>query len=311
MNKCDLVQLSIAGICVTCRVKNCGSCSDCVICIGRSAALFTFGCRPLKEMFPGALVTGSTSGIGLAVAQGLAKMGMNVMLNGFGTKEEIDGAIEAVKQSARSPDQKILFTAADLSKANEVEGLVRATASQFNEGLSVLVNNAGIQHVSPVEDFPAEQWDKIIAVNLSAVFHTTRHAIPIMKRQQFGRIINIASVHGLVGSVNKSAYVAAKHGVIGFTKSVALETAQTGITCNAICPGWVYTPLVEKQVQLRMSETGMSWDDAAESLIGEKMPSKAFVTVEEVAAACSYFALPTTKGCTGSILTIDGGWTSQ
>lgn len=236
---------------------------------------------------------------------------MNVMLNGFGSKEEIQTAIETVRASVRDPAQKIVYESADLSRANECEGLVRAAFAQFDNGLSVLVNNAGIQHVAPIDQFPVEMYEKIIAINLNAVFHTCRIAIPVMKKQKFGRIINIASVHGIVASANKSAYVAAKHGVIGLSKTIALEVAQEGITCNVICPGWVKTPLVEKQVEAKMQELGITYEAAVEKLIGEKMPSKAFVGVEEVAAAAAFFALPTTKGCNGSILTLDGGWTSQ
>ena len=254
-----------------------------------------------------ALVTGSTSGIGLAVAKALARMNLNVMLNGFGTQAEIDAATSSV---AAITSGHVSYTPADLTKAQEVEGLIRATHSRWGR-LDVLVNNAGIQHMSPVDEFPDDKWNQIMALNLSAVFHGTKHALPIMKRQNFGRIINVASVHGHVASANKAPYVAAKHGVIGFTKAVALEVATYNITVNAVCPGWVLTPLGEKQSRARMEQHNGDYDTATTQLGGEKMPSKKCADVEEIGMAVAYLATPATKSTTGTSMIIDGGWTAQ
>src|SRR3954452_19129308 len=208
-----------------------------------------------------ALVTGSTSGIGLGLAEALAREGANIVLNGFGD-------VEGPKAKVQALGVKVAYHGADMSKPAEIEDMMEYAAAQFGR-VDILVNNAGIQHVAPVEDFPPEKWDAIIAINLSSAFHTTRLALPAMKAANWGRIINIASVHGLVASVQKAAYVAAKHGIIGLTKVTALETATTGVTCNAICPGWVLTPLVQKQVDARASERGISNEDAKKQLLGE------------------------------------------
>ena len=210
-----------------------------------------------------ALVTGSTSGIGLGIAKALAAQGANVMLNGFG---DVDAAVAEVSEVASATGACVAYHGADMSKPADIEAMVRAAEEQFGS-LDVLVNNAGIQYVAPVEDFPAERWDAIIAINLSSVFHATRAALPGMKARNWGRIINVASVHGLVASAQKSAYVAAKHGVVGFTKTVALETATTGVTVNAICPGWVLTPLVQKQVDARAAAAGVSDEEAKRALL--------------------------------------------
>lgn len=256
-----------------------------------------------------ALITGSTSGIGLAVAQDFVRRGLNVMLNGFGSKEEIDAALASCRNLNSAV--KVDYLPADLSRKDEAVALVKNSAAAFGGRLDVLVNNAGIQHVAPIDEFPDDKYEQIININLNAVFHTTKTAIPIMKQYKHGRIINIASVHGLVASANKSAYVAAKHGVIGLTKAVALETARTGITCNAVCPGWVLTPLVEKQIQARAAADGISYDDAMTALVSEKMPTAVPARLEEIANACWYFADELAAASTGTILTVDGAWCAQ
>jgi 3-hydroxybutyrate dehydrogenase len=199
---------------------------------------------------------------------------------------------------------------ADMSKPAEIAGLVAATAARFG-GVDILVNNAGIQHVAPVEAFPVDRWDAIIAINLSSAFHTIRAALPLMKQAGWGRIINIASTHGLVASAGKTAYVAAKHGLIGLTKAVALEVANTGVTCNAICPGWVLTPLVEQQIAARAAAAGISADEAMQRLIGEKQPQLAFTTPEQLAALAIFLCSPAASNMQGSSLVSDGGWTAQ
>jgi len=250
-----------------------------------------------------ALVTGSTSGIGLAMAIGLAKQGVNIMVNGFGEK---DNAIAQIKACGVEVD----YHGADMSKPAEIADLVSRTEKRFGS-LDILVNNAGIQHTATVEDFPAAQWDAIIAINLSSAFHTTHHALPGMKKRNWGRIINIASVHGLVGSAQKSAYVAAKHGIVGLTKVVALENAQTGITCNAICPGWVLTPLVQKQVDARAERENITNEQAKHDLVAEKQPSGNFVTPEQLAALAVFLCGQDASEVRGAAWNMDGGWTAQ
>ena len=250
-----------------------------------------------------ALVTGSTSGIGLGIAIALAKDGANVMLNGFG---EFDSAKGAVAECG----VKVSYHGADMSKPAEIEAMMAYAAAEFG-GVDVLVNNAGIQHVALVEDFPVERWDAIIAINLSSAFHTTRLAIPGMRRKNWGRVINVASAHGLVASAQKSAYVAAKHGIVGFTKAVALETATTGITVNAICPGWVLTPLVQKQIDDRAARDGLSKDDARIALLGEKQPSLQFVTPEQLGALAVFLSSPAADNVRGVAWNVDGGWVAQ
>jgi 3-hydroxybutyrate dehydrogenase len=250
-----------------------------------------------------AVVTGSTSGIGLGIAKALAEQGANIMMNGFGEK---DAAIAEVKAYG----VEVEYHGADMSKPAEIEDMMRTAEKRFG-AVDILVNNAGIQHVANVEDFPVERWDAIIAINLSSAFHTSRMALPGMKQRNWGRIINLASVHGLVGSAQKSAYVAAKHGIVGLTKVTALETAQTGVTCNAICPGWVLTPLVQKQVDARAEKDQVSNDEAKKRLLSEKQPSGEFVTPEQLAALAVFFCSPAATQIRGVAWNMDGGWVAQ
>src|SRR5215212_4532661 len=231
-----------------------------------------------------AVVTGSTSGIGLGIAEALAAQGANVLLNGFGDPAEIEKvrATLAEKHSVR-----VSYSAADMSKPDEIDGMIAHSTNDLG-GVDILVNNAGIQHTAPVREFPMERWNAIIAINLTAAFCATRAVLPHMESNGWGRIINIASAHGLVASAHKAAYVAAKHGVLGLTKVVALETATTGVTCNAICPGWVLTPLVQKQIDDIAHREGLSGDDARAKLLGEKQPSLAFATPEQIGALSGY-----------------------
>ncbi|MCZ4675126.1 3-hydroxybutyrate dehydrogenase [Citrobacter sedlakii] len=249
-----------------------------------------------------ALITGSTSGIGLGIAQSLAKAGARVILNGFGDVEAAKDAIDACGVRAG-------YHSADLSDAGQIEEMMRYAEREFG-GVDILINNAGIQHVSPIEHFPVEKWNAILAINLSSVFHTTRLALPSMRAQNWGRIINIASVHGLVASKDKAAYVAAKHGVVGFTKTTALETAQTGITCNALCPGWVLTPLVQQQIDKRIAE-GEDPSDAREALLAEKQPSRAFVTPEQLGELALFLCSEGAAQVRGAAWNMDGGWVAQ
>ncbi|QNM97929.1 3-hydroxybutyrate dehydrogenase [Chitinimonas koreensis] len=250
-----------------------------------------------------ALVTGSTSGIGLGIATELARQGATIVLNGFGDPAPARAAIEAL-------GVPVHYHGADMSKPAEIADLMQFAADSAG-GVDILVNNAGIQHVAAVEDFPPERWDAIIAINLSSAFHTTRLAIPAMKARGWGRIVNLASVHGLVGSAQKSAYVAAKHGLVGFTKVVALELAQTGITCNAICPGWVRTPLVEKQIEARAEQGGISLAQAQVALLAEKQPSHDFVTPEQLGQLAVFLCSPAAAQIRGAAWNVDGGWVAQ
>ena len=254
-----------------------------------------------------ALVTGSTSGIGLGIARALAEQGADIMLNGFGETSMINGLIQELSSMHGG---RVLHHGADMSKPSEIEDMIRATESKLGR-IDFLVNNAGIQHVSAIEDFPVDRWDAIIAINLSSAFHTTRCALPGMKKRGFGRIINIASAHGLVASANKSAYVAAKHGIVGLTKTVALECASTPVTCNAICPGWELTPLVQKQVDARAAEKKISNDDAKRDLLAEKQPSGEFVTPEQLGQLAVFFCSDAATQVRGVAWAMDGGWTAQ
>ena len=254
-----------------------------------------------------ALVTGSTSGIGLGIARALAAQGANVMFNGFGDAAEIAALVQAVAAEFGVESD---YSGADMAKAGEIEAMMAQASARFG-GVDILVNNAGIQYVANIEDFPAEKWDAIIAINLSSAFHTTRLALPAMKQKNWGRIINLASVHGLVGSAQKSAYVAAKHGLVGFTKVTALETARTGVTCNAICPGWVLTPLVQKQVDDRAARDNIPTELAKQALLAEKQPSGEFVTPEELGALAVFFCSPAADQVRGVAWNMDGGWAAQ
>lgn len=260
----------------------------------------------MKE--PGtAIVTGSTSGIGLAIARALASQGMNLMLNGFGDSAEIERERQAIADEFRV---KALHSPADMTKPDEIIEMVKRAESQIGP-IEVLVNNAGIQFVAPIEEFPPEKWDEIIAINLSAAFHAMRCAIPFMKTRKSGRIINIASAHALVASPFKSAYVAAKHGIAGLTKSAALELAEHGVTVNAICPGYVLTPLVQKQIPDTAKARGITEDEVIRDVLLDAQPTKRFVTVEEVAALAVYLTTPMAASVTGALLSIDGGWTAH
>ena len=250
-----------------------------------------------------ALVTGSTSGIGLAIAKALAQQGARIVLNGLGDAETPQREIAALGAD-------VAFHGADMSQPQQIEDMMGFAASRFGR-VDILVNNAGIQHVSKIEDFPLERWDAIIAINLTSAFHTTRLAIPAMRETNWGRIINIASAHGLVASAQKSAYVAAKHGIVGFTKSAALELATTGVTSNAICPGWVLTPLVQKQIDDRAARDGLSMAQAQNELLGEKQPSLQFTTVEQLGGLAVFLCSPAADQVRGVAWQMDGGWTAQ
>ena len=250
-----------------------------------------------------ALVTGSTSGIGLGIAKALARQGANIVMNGFG---DVDGP----RAEVQALGVQTAYHAADMSKPAEIEAMMKFAAAKFGR-VDILVNNAGIQHVANVEDFPVERWDAIIAINLSSAFHTTRLAIPAMKAANWGRIINVASTHGLVASPQKSAYVASKHAIVGFTKSIALETATTGVTSNAICPGWVLTPLVQKQIDDRAAKGKISVDQAKRDLLAEKEPSLQFTTPEELGELAVFFCSDAAKNVRGAAWNMDGGWAAQ
>jgi 3-hydroxybutyrate dehydrogenase len=254
-----------------------------------------------------ALVTGSTSGIGLAIARALAQDGANLMLNGFGDT----AAIEKIRVGLETEfGVKARYHAADMSKPAEIAAMIAATEKEFG-ALDVLVNNAGIQHVANIEDFPVEKWDAIVAINLSSSFHTIRTALPGMKKRNWGRIINIASAHGLVASGQKSAYVAAKHGLVGLTKVAAIEAANDGITCNAICPGWVLTALVAQQIEARAKAQGKPFEEAKRELVAEKQPMLDYTKPENIGALAVFLASEAAATITGSAYSIDGGWVAQ
>jgi 3-hydroxybutyrate dehydrogenase len=254
-----------------------------------------------------AVVTGSTSGIGLGIAQALAAQGANVLLNGFGEASQIE---ETRRSLADTHGIKATYSGADMASAAAIESMI-AQAMRELGGVDILVSNAGIQHTAPVDEFPPERWCAIIAINLSAAFHATRAALPYMKERGWGRIINIASAHGLVASANKSAYVAAKHGLVGLTKVVALELATSRITCNAICPGWVLTPLVQKQIDALATREGVDGATAAAELLREKQPSMAFVTPEQIGAMAAFLCSEAAAEIRGAAMSIDGAWTAQ
>ena len=250
-----------------------------------------------------ALVTGSTSGIGLGIAKALARQGANIVMNGFGD-------VEGPKAEITALGVKVVYHGADMSKPAEIADMMAFAVKEFGQ-VDVLVNNAGIQHVAKIEDFPIEKWDAVIAINLSSAFHATRLALPAMKKSNWGRIINIASAHGLVGSPEKSAYVAAKHGIIGLTKVTALENATTGVTCNAICPGWVLTPLVQKQIDAKAAAQGISVDAASKQLLSEKEPSLQFTTPDELGDLAVFFCSAAGNNVRGVAWNMDGGWVAQ
>jgi 3-hydroxybutyrate dehydrogenase len=253
-----------------------------------------------------ALVTGSTSGIGLGLAKALAAQGAHVMLNGFGDAEAARAEVRAVA----APSVRVGYHGADMSQPAQIEAMVQAAIAEFG-AVDILVNNAGIQHVATVEDFPPERWDAVIAINLSSAFHAMHHALPGMKARNWGRVINIASAHGLVASAGKSAYVAAKHGIVGLTKAAALECATTGVTVNAICPGWVLTPLVQKQVDARAEREGVPVEEAKKRLLGEKQPSLQFVTPEQLGGLAVFLCSPAADQVRGVAWNMDGGWVAQ
>ena len=254
-----------------------------------------------------ALITGSTSGIGLACARALAAEGANIMLNGFGDAGDIEGIRLALEQASGG---KARYSAADLTRTDQIEALMAQASEEFG-GVDILVNNAGMQHVAPIDQFPVDKWDLIIALNLTAAFHTTRLALPGMKEKGWGRIINTASAHSLVASPNKSAYVAAKHGIAGLTKTVALETATSGITVNCISPGYVWTPLVENQIPDTMKARGLTREQVMNDVLLAAQPTKKFVTVDQVAALALFLCRDEASAMTGANLSMDGGWTAQ
>ena len=260
-------------------------------------------------MLPGqcAIVTGSTSGIGLGIARSLAASGAHLMLNGFGDAAQIELLRAGL---AREFGVKVSYSGADMSKPDQIRQMVRAAREELGS-VDILVNNAGIQHTAPIESFPPERWDAVLAINLSSVFHAVQAALPAMKATNWGRIVNIASTHGLVASVEKSAYVAAKHGVIGLTKAIALETAKTGVTCNAICPGWVLTPLVQQQIDARAKREGLSNDQAKAALLAEKQPSGEFATPEQIGGVCVFLCSDAAAQIRGAAVPVDGAWLAQ
>jgi 3-hydroxybutyrate dehydrogenase len=253
------------------------------------------------------LVTGSTSGIGAAIARTLASQGANIILNGFGDLDQIEAQR---KQIAQDNGVRVIYDGADLSQQQTIEEMMGRATQEFG-GVDILVNNAGIQFVAPIEEFPIEKWHAIIGLNLTASFHTIRLALPHMKANKWGRIINVASAHAMVASPYKSAYVSAKHGIAGLTKTVALEVAPEGITCNAICPGYVWTPLVEKQIPETAKARGLTEEQVINDVLLHAQPSKKFVTVEEVAALAGFLSSDSAASITAAIIPVDGGWTAQ
>ncbi len=254
-----------------------------------------------------AIVTGSTSGIGLAIAHSLAEAGCNILLNGFGEKAAIDALVRELQQTYKI---QVDYSPADMTKPAEIAGMISQAQRVFGS-CDILVNNAGIQFTAPVEEFPEEKWDAIIAINLSSAFHSVKAALPSMQKNNYGRVINIASVHGLVASKNKAAYVAAKHGIVGLTKVVALENAESNITCNAICPAWVHTPLVQKQIDDKAKAENISVEEATARLLGEKQPNKRFIKPEQIGAMIVFLCGDNGASMTGEIITMDGGWLAQ
>jgi 3-hydroxybutyrate dehydrogenase len=260
-------------------------------------------------MFKGktALITGSTSGIGLGIARELAARGARIVLNGFGEPAQIS---QLKHEIANAHGVEVMYDGADMSRADAIESMMARAIGEFG-AIDLLINNAGIQHVAPIDEFPLDRWNAILAINLSAAFHTTRLAVPAMKKRGFGRIVNVASAHALVASPFKSAYVAAKHGIAGFTKAVALEVAEAGITANAVCPGYVLTPLVQKQIPDTAKARGISEEAVVRDVLLAAQPTKQFVTVEQVAAFTAFLCSEAAASITGAVLPIEGGWTAH
>jgi 3-hydroxybutyrate dehydrogenase len=254
-----------------------------------------------------AIVTGSTSGIGLGIARALGAEGANLMLNGFGDAAQIESLRAGL---AGEFGVKVAYSGADMSRPEQIRQMVKDASAQLGS-VDILVNNAGIQHTAPVESFPPERWDAVLAINLSSAFHAIQAVLPGMKSSNWGRIVNIASTHGLIASVEKSAYVAAKHGLLGLTKVVALEMAKTNVTCNAICPGWVLTPLVQKQIDDRAERSGIAVEQAKADLLGEKQPSGEFATPEQIGALCVFLCSDAAAQVRGAAVPVDGGWVAQ
>ncbi|MEM7267928.1 MAG: 3-hydroxybutyrate dehydrogenase [Pseudomonadota bacterium] len=254
-----------------------------------------------------AIITGSTSGIGKGIAEALAAEGCNIVLNGFGDAEKIEADRSALSASA---GVTVAYDGADMTKPDEIEAMVRKAEADFG-GVDIIVNNAGIQHVAPIDEFPIAKWDAIVAINMTSAFHTTRAALPGLKARGWGRVVNIASAHGLVASPYKSAYVAAKHGMVGMTKSVALEVAQQGITCNAICPGYVRTPLVEAQIPDTAKARGITEEEVVQDVMLAAQPTKKFVGLDEVGALTVFLCSDAAASITGAALQIDGGWVAH
>jgi 3-hydroxybutyrate dehydrogenase len=252
-----------------------------------------------------AIITGSTSGIGLGMAQALAAEGVNIVMNGFGESAEI----EANRKALEAKGVQCLYDGADMTKPAQITAMVEKTIKDFGK-VDILINNAGLQHVSPIEEFPPEKWDALIAIILSSAFHTTRAAVPSMKKQKWGRIINLASAHALVASPFKSAYVSAKHGLLGFTKTMGVELAQSGITCNAICPGYVHTKLVDNQIASTAKARGISEEEVVNNVLLAAQWTKKFVTVEQIGALAVFLCSDAASNITGAALPIDGGWTA-
>jgi 3-hydroxybutyrate dehydrogenase len=254
-----------------------------------------------------AIVTGSTSGIGLGIARALAEAGAAIVLNGFGDRDEVRQNCEAI---ALENDVEVIYSGADMSKPDDIRAMADAAAERFGQ-IDIVVNNAGIQHVSPVETFPPEKWDQIIAIDLSSAFHLVRATLPGMKQRGFGRIINISSAHGLIASPFKSAYVSAKHGIVGFTKTIALEAAEAGVTSNAICPGYVWTPLVEKQIDDQAKSHNIPRDAVIKDILLKNQPTKKFATIEEIGALAAFLCGEHAASITGASIPVDGGWTAH
>ena len=254
-----------------------------------------------------AIVTGSTSGIGLGIAAALAAEGCNIMLNGFGDPRAI---ADIGQHLTEEHDIRVAYSPADMAKPADIRDLVKATVEQLG-GVDILVNNAGIQHVAKIVDFPEERWDAVIAINLSAAFHAAKAALPHMTAKGWGRIVNIASAHGLVASGEKAAYVTAKHGLVGLTKVIAIEAANSGVTCNAICPGWVLTDLVKRQIEARAAAQGISYQQAHDDLLREKQPMLQYTTPEKIGGLTVFLCSEAASTMTGAALSIDGGWTAQ